>query len=262
MSRAPEPNSRVKKSLRLLSFLMTLCISACGNVADENKELNVSAAVSLKDALTEIATEFKKRNPDAKLVFNFAASGQLSQQISQGAPADLFISAAREQIDELDKKGILEPNSIHPCAGNRLVVLSKKERMVSSFSELAHAERLVIGNPKTVPAGAYAVQALQKAKIYEKLSTEHRLVLAEDASQILAYVEGGDVDAGMVYNTDALLAKKSKICFVVPVSFTKPMLYEAAIIRRSSHQELARKFMDFLIGSESAKAFQARGFSR
>jgi molybdate transport system substrate-binding protein len=220
----------------------------------------VSSAVSLKDAMTEIGSEFEKEHPGTRVMFNFGASGQLAQQVSQGAPADVFISAAKEQVDELSQKGLLSADSIHDCAGNRLVVVAPSRNVYASMADLCRIERLAIGNPKTVPCGEYARQALVKAKLYDSLAQDNKLVFAENARQVLAYVEGGDVDAGIAYNTDAVLADKSRVCFLIPESYTSPMFYKIATLKNSSHKELAGQFLEFVICPQAKKIFQQRGF--
>jgi molybdate transport system substrate-binding protein len=246
---------------RLLVILCAItCLAAC-RPATRHDELLVSSAVSLKDVMIDIAAQFEKAHPGTKVVFNFGSSGQLAQQVMQGAPADVFISAAAGQVDELAQKGLLVAGSIHDCAGNRLVVLSAGGRQLLSLGDLSDVHRLAIGNPKTVPCGEYARRALVGEKLYDSLSGSGKLVLAENARQILAYVEGGDVDAGIAYNTDAMLAQKSKVCFAIPESLTGPMFYKIAVVNRSSHRELAFQFLEFVRGLKAKKSFQQRGFS-
>jgi molybdate transport system substrate-binding protein len=244
----------------ILPLIFILSLAACGQKS-EKQELYVSAAISLKDALTELAGQFEKSHPDSKIRYNFGASGQLAQQVLQGAPADLFVSASTVQIQQLSEKGLVTPDSVRDCAGNSLVLISAKPGRFNSMADLEKIDRLAIGDPKVVPAGAYARQALEKAKLYQALSSGGKLVLAEDARQVLAYVEGGDVDAGLVYNTDALLAEKSKVCFTVPQSYTKPVVYQIAILKNTKQQKLAGQFLDFVTSPESRSAFQRRGFA-
>lgn len=244
------------------SLLILVCMGLSGcHPAPQATELFVSSAVSLKDAMTEIAAEFEQTHPGTKVVFNFGSSGELARQITQGAPADLFISAAPDQIRDLIQAKLISAPSIHECCGNQLVVIAPADRHFSSLGDLARAGRVAIGNPQTVPCGQYARSALEKAGLYSTLAAQSKLVLAEDARQILAYVEGGDVDAGIVYNTDAMLAKRSKVCFTIPASYTGRMFYSIAPINSSSHKELAAQFLSFVIGPQAKKAFQERGFS-
>ncbi|MBX9690149.1 MAG: molybdate ABC transporter substrate-binding protein [Candidatus Obscuribacterales bacterium] len=255
--------SRIAVLVMAGAFLLVLStvLGAC-TVPVAKQELYVSAAISLKDALTEIAADFENKHPGTKVFYNFAASGQLAQQISQGAPADIFIAASKAEIDALASRKLIESSSIHDCAQNELVLIAPAGKTFSALGDLLSVERLAIGNPKTVPAGSYAVNALEAEKIYGKLASENKLVLAEDARQILEYVESGEVDAGLVYATDARLAKKSQVQLKVPKAQSGAIVYEAAVLTNSTHKVLANEFLGFILGPFSKKVFLSRGFAR
>ncbi len=227
----------------------------------------MSAAVSLKDVLNELAKDFESKNENSKILFNFGSSGALAQQIMQGAPADIFVSASGDQINALSQNGFIEPGAVRELARNSLLV-AKATRMeihaiqeIQSLSDLCKLERIAIGNPKTVPAGAYAKEALEKAGVYEKLNKDHKLVLAEDARQVLAYVEGGDVDAGIVYKSDLQISKDAKLCFEIPLSYARPIKYEIASLKECKNSALSREFIEFMTLPQSKKMFEKRGFS-
>ena len=242
------------------SLLALLSICSCKKV-EERSEILVSAAISLKEGLIECAKQFEREHAGTKVVFNFAASGLLAQQISQGAPTDIFVSASDEPVLSLQKKNLLVDGSIQKLAGNKLVLMAPSDKQYKSISDLKKAEKLAIGNPKTVPAGAYAVKALKSAGLYDYLESEHKLVLAEDARQVLAYVEAGNVDAGMVYNTDARLASRGRICFVIPPNLSGEIKYQIACVRNSQRAQLAEQFASFLSGARAREIFEKLGFS-
>lgn len=226
----------------------------------EAAELTVSAAISLKEAFTEIATQFKKDHPKDQVLFNFAASGELAQQIEQGAPVDVFASAALKQIQILEKKGLLLSSS-QPFAHNRLVVVVPKgATKVTSFEQLAKVKSIGIGNPKTVPVGLYAVVALTKAGIYQALLDEKKFVYAENVRQVLTYVESGNVDAGIVYATDVRTAKKATIGFPVPANNSEPIIYPMAVMKDSKQPDLARAFIAFVLSAQGQTILQSKGF--
>lgn len=224
-------------------------------------ELTVSAAISLKEAFTEAGVQFEKTRPGDKVIFNFGSSGELSQQIDRGAPVDVFASAALKQMNDLDKKGLILPGSNQPLVRNRLVVvIPRGESRVASFEQLAKVGRLTIGNPKTVPAGQYAAEALTKAGIYQSLLDAQKLVFAENVRQALAYVEDGSVDAGIVYDTDARITNKVSVGFPVPLNYSEPVVYPIGIIKDSKQQELAKAFVTFVLGPQGQAILQSKRF--
>ncbi|MBX9720483.1 MAG: molybdate ABC transporter substrate-binding protein, partial [Candidatus Obscuribacterales bacterium] len=161
---------------------------------------------------------------------------------------------------QLLAKGLIIESSVSNCAGNQLVVIAGKGQKISQFSDLLKVDRISIGDPKTVPAGMYALEALEKANVYEALRQKQKLVFAENALQAVTYVESGDVDAGIVYNTDALLARESKICFSVPLNYTSAMVYKIAILKSSQNTDSARAFIACVLSDEGRKLFRAKGF--
>ena len=199
-----------KNHLLLAVFIgILLLFSSCGgegqkdsNSRDSKEEavqINVSAAASLTDALTEIQKEYSKNNPNT-IQFNFGASGALQKQIEEGAPCDLFLSAAKNNMDALEQEGMLLPDSRKDLLGNKLTLIAASEKagQIKGLDDLssASAESIAIGTPESVPAGKYAQQALQKAGLWD--AVEKKLVYAKDVRQVLEYVDTGNVDCGIV----------------------------------------------------------------
>lgn len=251
-----------KRPKQLLSLLLVpalaILISACGK-APARTEIHVSAAISLKDALNEIRKIFEKEHPNADIVYNFGASGILAGQIAQGAPADVFVSASKGPIDFLAGKGLIQPGTVKDCAGNRLLVVSRTKK-IAWLSDLLKLDRIAVGNPQTVPAGEYTMQALSKEGIYEQLKSKQKLVFAEDARQVLSYVDSGDVDAGIVYHTDAIQSGKPRVSFKVDKTLTEPIQYQIVCLKDSKEMVLALEFENFLLGSQSKRVFLRKGF--
>ncbi|MEY3333191.1 MAG: molybdenum transporter periplasmic-binding protein, partial [Cyanobacteriota bacterium] len=172
-------------------------ITSAPVVAQSNTSLLVSAAASLKDVLEEIKPLYQQNKPNVKISYNFGSSGALQQQIEQGAPADIFISAAKKQVDALEQKGLLVAGTRNIIAKNRLVLVVPNNFVgVTSFYNLkdAKVKKIALGEPRSVPAGQYAQQVLEKLKIWNQVKS--KLVFANNVRQVLASVETGNAEAG------------------------------------------------------------------
>jgi len=221
----------------------------------------VSAAASLKDALGEIQKMYAEQKPGIKVIYNFGSSGTLQQQIEQGAPVDLFISAGRNQMDELERKNLIIKETRANLLGNDLVLVTGKENnTIKGFRELVKPEvkNIGIGNPETVPAGKYAQEALTFMKLWDPVMP--KLVRAKDVRQVLAYVETGNAEAGLVYRSDALNSDKVKITAVAPAGSHKPIVYPAAVIKTAKNGAAAQEFLRFLQRREAMGVFVKSGF--
>ncbi|QCJ45382.1 molybdate ABC transporter substrate-binding protein [Bacillus sp. S3] len=227
---------------------------------EQNVELTISAAASLQDALTEITANFSKKYRQIKINYNFGASGALQQQISQGAPVDLFFSAAEDKFDQLVADGLIEKDQGIDLVGNELVLVVPKDstKGIKTFEDLPKADKLSIGTPESVPAGNYAKETLGSLKLWG--SVEGKVVFAKDVRQVLTYVETGNVDAGMVYKTDALTSKKVEIAAAADEKTHTPIVYPVGVIKTSSHPKEAMLFYDYLQTPEAMKVFEKYGF--
>lgn len=261
----------VKKiSCLVFSFLLILSLVGCsaGNAAQpstsdtqaKSTEIMISAAASLKDSLTEIQKDYTQKKPEVKLTINFGASGTLQQQIEQGAPVDLFISAGKSQVDALEKKDLLVKDSRVNLLGNDLVLVTGKDNSkVTSIDDLTKAaEKISIGTPESVPAGKYAQEALNNLKLWD--SIQPKLVMAKDVTSVLNYVETGNADAGFVYRSDAQNSTKVKVVSVVPESSHKSIVYPAAIISATKNEQVAEDFLKYLQSSDAQQVFAKYGF--
>jgi molybdate transport system substrate-binding protein len=229
--------------------------------ASANTNLLVSAAASLKDVMEEIKPLYERANPGVNLTFNFGSSGALLQQIEQGAPADIFISAAKRQMDTLDQKGALVPKTRTNLANNRLVlIVPTSTRGVTSFSSLKNSsiKRVAIGEPRSVPAGQYAEQVLQKLKLWDDVKP--KLVYGNNVRQVLAAVESGNVDAGLVYATDARSSNKVKVAVIADEEFHSPIVYPMAVLKSSKNVNAAKSFVQYLSSNEAKGLLRKYGF--
>jgi molybdate transport system substrate-binding protein len=253
----------------LIAVLLVAAFSAgCGSKqtpppqAAQPVELNISAAVSLKDALTEIQKNYQTKAPNVKLVYNLGASGSLQQQIEQGAPADIFVSAAPKQMNDLEAKNLVNKSTRKNLVENKLVLIVPQNSTLglAKFEELAKSgvQKIAIGEPKVVPAGQYAQQVLQKLGLWDQV--QDKAVLAKDVRTVLAYVETGNVEAGIVYKTDAASSSKVKIAATAPEGSHEPILYPVAILSGTKQQKAAEDFLAYLNDPESRAVFEKYGF--
>ncbi|MFQ5915068.1 MAG: molybdate ABC transporter substrate-binding protein [Nitrospinota bacterium] len=224
--------------------------------------LIVSAAISLKESFQRIAREFEKAHRQYQVVLNFASSGYLQRQIEQGAPVDVFASAAVRQMDALEKAKFLHPGTRRIFATNRIVLVRPKGgALVTSFSALGGGfqGRLVIGNPVHVPVGFYAKQALESLGYWKGLQPD--LILADHVRQVLDYVARGEVDAGIVYYTDWIQAKDAvEVVGEPPSESHKPIEYPIAVIAGTRFLQGAASFVRFILGPKSQSILARAGF--
>ncbi len=256
-----------KNLLAVLLICLSLAIVGCGGAqkpqANAKTEITVSAAVSMKDALTEIQQIYQSKNPDVKVSFNFGASGALQKQIEEGAPADIFISAAAKQMDDLSKKKLIKDESRKDLLKNQLVLITPKASALAltSFADLAKPEvkQFAMGEAQSVPAGQYMKQVLQKLGLEE--AVKGKVVQAKDVRTVLAYVETGNVEAGAVYKTDAMSSDKVRIVAAAPDGSHAPVVYPMAVLSSSKQSAAADAFAAFLCGPESKTVFTRHGFT-
>jgi len=231
-------------------------------VAQSNANILVSAAASLKDAMEEIKPLYQQNKSNVNVNYNFGASGALQQQIEQGAPADVFISAGKKQMDALEQKGLLVPGTRTNLANNRLVLIVPNNSTlgINSFNTLTDpkVKRIAVGEPRSVPAGQYADQVLKQLKIYDQVKP--KLVFASNVRQVLAAVESGNADAGLVYASDAKISKKVKVALVADEKSHSPIVYPMAVLKSSKNVDVAKTFVQFLSSDQAQAVLQKYGF--
>jgi molybdate transport system substrate-binding protein len=197
-----------------------------------------------------------------KIAFNFGASSTLARQIEEGAPADIFFSADEAKMDQLEKQGLILKGSRTSRLSNTLVIIVATDHGadIQSPKDLASAKvkRLALAEPKTVPAGIYAREYLQQQKLWS--AVEAKIIPTENVRATLAAVEAGNVEAGIVYKTDAAISKKVKVAFEVPVNESPRISYPMAMTTNAAHADAARKFLSFLNSKESDAVFTRYGF--
>ena len=227
------------------------------------QDVTLSVAVSLKDVTEELGRGFMAAHPGVTLRYNFGASGDLQKQIEAGAPVDVFLSAAQRQMDELEKQNLIVAASRRAFARNALTVVKPADSRIdiTKPADLLESRvgRIVIGSPKTVPAGQYAEESLRALGLWERLLP--KIVFSENVRQALDYVARGEVDAGFVYTTDAASrAQGVKEAFRPPDDSYRPVVYPGAVVTASKQPALARAFLDLLGGPPGRTALSRFGF--
>ncbi len=268
-----EKNSVIGRRLVVASLLFLLLVGTAGNFAQgaapqQSETITVSAAISLKDALDELGPMFqvqqhrKNGGNGTAVTYNYGGSGILARQIEQGAPVDVFFSAAEKQMDELAAQNLIVADTRRDLLGNALVLIAPgQSTALNSFQDLANpaVKNLALGETSTVPAGMYARQTLEHLGLFAAL--EKKVVYAKDVRAVLTYVETGNADAGLVYQTDANASKKIRVVAVAPADSHDPILYPAAVLRDSKEKPAARAFLEFLQGPDARAVFQKYGFT-
>jgi molybdate transport system substrate-binding protein len=224
-------------------------------------DLNVFAAASLSDALKELAPAYEAGSGD-KLRFNLGASSLLARQIKEGAPADVFFSADEAKMDDLAKAGLITLETRQTLLSNTLVIIvhAQDRAAVNSPADLATdaVRRLALAETLTVPAGIYAREYLRRAGLWDKV--QGKVVLLENVRACLSVVESGNVDAGIVYKTDALISKKVRIAYEVAFADGPKIAYPLAVTKETKHPEAARRLAAFLASNEARAVFAKYGF--
>ncbi|WP_042145517.1 molybdate ABC transporter substrate-binding protein [Paucisalibacillus sp. EB02] len=251
-----------------LIILILVLVTGCSannpleSSSTDTVELTISAAASLKESLGKIQHEYELNHPHVKLKFNFGGSGSLKQQITQGAPVDLFFSAAEDKFNELVKEGLIAKEDGNTLLTNELVLIvpSNNPMDIAGLEDLIHkdVDHISIGIPETVPAGKYAKESLTIQDLWQRL--ESKIVPAKDVRQVLYYVETGNVAAGIVYYTDALSSNKVTIIHTIDSSTHTPIHYPIGIIKETNNYEAAKDFYDYLQSDEALGVFKRNGF--
>jgi molybdate transport system substrate-binding protein len=239
--------------------LFVLCLPAVARA----QEMTFSVAISMKEAVETLGRQFMQSHSGVTLRYNFGSSGELQKQIEAGAPVDVFISAAQRQMEELQQKGLIDAATRRVFARNVLAVIKPAGSAldISKPADLAGSkvQRIVIGNPKTVPVGQYTEESLKNLGLWDQL--QPKLVLAENVRQALDYVARGEVEAGLVYTTDVAVRSSQVVEAFRPAEDTyRPVTYPAAVIKASKQPALAKAFVDLLVSRDGQAALSRLGF--
>ena len=253
-------------SLLLFSLAVAGCTSSeNGDKAQENasqKEVYIVAAASMTDAVKEIGANYEKQHPDVKLMYNFGSSGALQSQIEQGAPADVFISAAQKQMNALEEENLIDKATRKDFLENKVVLIVPKDStlVLDDFAAAAtdKVSKIALGEPNSVPVGQYSEEIFTNLNVWADIKA--KAVYASDVRQVLSWVETGEVDCGVVYATDAAISDKVKVLLEAPAGTHKPVVYPAAMVSSSKNPEIAKDFLAYLSQDEQKAILAKYGF--
>lgn len=260
-SGSPNIHSRSKRrTLTVLLFLLLAGIALSGCRSNHSKELLVGAAASLQPSLEELKTIYAGEHPEVDLSFTFAASGDLEEQIRQGAPIDVFFSASQKQMNSLEEDGLIVTKSREDILTNEVVLIvpTNAGTDIKGFEDMTKADIVAIGDPETVPIGQYSQEILEGLGIWDEVFA--KATLGKSVTEVLSWVSAGNANAGIVYRTDASGNDTVEVAAIAPEgSYTLPV-YPAAVTSDSKATVLAEEFLKFLKSDEAAGVFEAYGF--
>ena len=261
---------KVLRKLGIMGLVLGVILGAVGcssagdgdSKSEENVTLNISAAASLQEAMVELEEKFKEVEPNVKLEVNLGASGALQQQIEEGAPCDVFISAGQKQMTALEEKDLLLDGTNKTLLTNDLVLVTGEDKDIKDINNIATdaVSKIAIGDSESVPAGKYAKEVLDNSKLYDKV--ESKLVLAKDVKEVLSWVQQGSAEAGFVYLSDTVGADGIKIALTTDEDSHSPITYPIAVLKASEKQDKAKSFEDFLLSDDGQSILEKYGFKK
>ncbi len=244
--------------MKLLALFAGLFLSISMHAA----QLTIHAASSLTDAMKEIAPAYEKQSGDT-VRLNFDASSILARQIEEGAPADVFLSADEAKMDALEKKSLLALGTRKTLLSNTLVIVvpADSKLPIRTAADLANHEavkKIALAQPSTVPVSIYAKEYLTKSGLWDKVSP--KVIPTQNVRAALAAVESGNVEAGFVYKTDALISRQVKIACEIPAAEGPKISYPVAALTASLDLAAAKKFLAYLESDAALAVFRKYGF--
>ena len=257
---------KIKKiSAVILAMSAALGLVACGSSGAETigGTLTLAAAASLEKVFTEeLIPMFNEQYPDVVIEGSYDSSGKLQTQIEEGAPVDVFFSAATKQMTTLSEEGMIADDTMVELLENKIVMIvpAGNEERFSGFEEIVNADMIAIGDPESVPAGQYAKEALTNLGLWDQV--EGRLSVGTNVTEVLNWVAASSAEVGIVYATDAAsIADQVSVIAEAPEGSCQKVIYPAAMLSGSQNPEASQAFLDFLQTEEAAKVFEAAGFT-
>ncbi|MCM0650523.1 molybdate ABC transporter substrate-binding protein [Clostridium swellfunianum] len=248
----------------MTSFWLTFFLIGCSNNKEtEESTITFAAAASLKNCMDDkLIPMFKQQYSDIKIQTTYDSSGKLQTQIEEGAPIDIFMSAAMKQMTALDEKGLIVKDSIVQLLENKIVLIvsQKNTKGISAFEDILKADKIAIGDPSSVPVGQYAKETLTNIKIWNEVIA--KASLGTNVTEVLNWVAEGSADAGIVYSTDAVSNKKVKTVAEAPEGSVSKVIYPLGIVKATRNEVAAKKFVEFLKTDEANKVFESYGFKK
>ena len=260
----------LKKGFLLVALLsIVFAMTGCQTATKETKTssepvtLTISAAASLKDAMAEIQTLYQKEASNVTLAINFGGSGSLATQIVQGAEVDVFMSASTKDMTTVKDAGLIDESTLKNILGNEVVLVVPKDSTatITDFAQVTDPSitSIGLGEPTTVPAGQYAIDAFTHYGVMDQISD--KIVYGKDVKEVLNWVETGNVDAGVVYSTDAKASTGVKVVATASADSHKAIVYPAAVIKASKNADAAKAFNAYLSSDAAKQVFKKYGFT-
>ncbi|KGX84927.1 molybdate ABC transporter substrate-binding protein [Pontibacillus marinus] len=245
----------------ILIILCGIVLTSCNqqDPSSQQTSLRISAASSLTTVMKEIKKQYQKKHPEQEITIQYASSGTLAHQLIQGAPSDLYISASERWMDKVVQEGLIQQKDVQPLLKNRLILASYEGKNIK-ISQLADEaiDQFAMGDPESVPAGAYAKQALEHVKVWR--AVKDKAVYGKNVRQVASYIQSQNVEAGFVYQSDVQALKGVTELQVIPEEYHEPVTYPMGIINESQESSLMEGFIKYLKGPEAKKVFQSYGF--
>ncbi len=258
-STSPKSNSQSQQVLP-----SSTAQTEAGQAPAETMTISIAAAASLETILNkDLIPQFEEKNQGIKVEGTYDSSGKLEKQIEEGMTVDVFFSAATKQMDQLSSTGLISDNTRVDLLKNKIVLIipANATSGITKFEDITKANKIAIGDPASVPAGQYAKEALTSLGLWDKVSA--KASLGTNVTEVLNWIAEGSAEAGIVYATDAKLQPdKIKIVAEAPSgSLKKDVIYPIAVIKASTKQEAAQKFVDFLTSEAAIQKFESYGFT-
>ncbi len=249
----------MKKILLIISIFL---FSVVPNSFAKDK-LYIYAATSLTNAIGEVIDEYNKLGGNVTGVYD--GSGNLARQIKAGATADIFISADEKWMNELEKSNLIENNTRKNLLGNGIVIIAPKDSKIDNidlksnvdFKKILGKNRFAIGNPESVPNGAYAKEAFISLGLWDNI--KDNLAMVQNVRVALNYVSMGETPLGVVFSTDAKADNKVKVVSVFPEGTHKKIIYPSAIIKGKKNKDV-EKLYNFLQSEKAHEIYKKYGF--
>lgn len=262
-NKVPVPPENVSSARRICLLFVATCVmigSSCQSKAPE-PEIVIGAASSMRHVFPAIVKEFEKDHPNQRTTVTYGASGDLARQVEAGAGIDIVVFAGKQPLDKLVQSHHVDPTTTKIIARNELVLIGSEKSSPYTFATLDGLpanERLAIGDPKSVPVGQYAREALEKLTLWDKL--QNRLVLGANVAAVLAYLQRGEVALAIVYRTEVQGATGIKVLDTAKGAWAPRPEIWMGVVQDSHNREAAQKWADFLSSSVSQRLLPTFGF--
>ncbi|WMJ88363.1 molybdate ABC transporter substrate-binding protein [Anaerocolumna sp. MB42-C2] len=224
-------------------------------------EILVAAAASLQNSMEEIGKIYQKENPGITVTYTFGSSGTLQEQIEQGAPVDVFMSAALKQMEALEQEGLILDGTKKELLENKVVLIVPKDSKlgITSFKDILKAPTIALGDAESVPVGQYAEEVFTSLNNLEDVKKQ--ATYGKDVTEVLSWVGTGNADAGVVYATDAKSSDAVTVVAEAPEGSTSKVIYPAAVVKDTKAAETAKAFVEYLTTEEAQGVFEKYGFT-